>query len=277
MLRTILFALAVMAAPPALAQVSNCQAIAEAVPGAKVFRASAPVGGPRIASVRPASADYEVEITYVGHASFRIVAPDGTTIITDYSGTAGPGKTPDVATMNHAHITHWTPNPDPAITHVLPGWNPTGEGPIQHLLTVGEVLVRNVTTDIRNYAGVEPDGNSIFIFEIQGLCIGHVGHLHQELNDSQYAQIGRLDVVFVPIDGGYTMSQPAMMRLVERLRASIAIPMHWFSRYTLSSFLAQMSDDGLEVEVMSDPTIRVSLNSLPDRPTLMVLPRTLGF
>ena len=33
---------------------------------------------------------------------------------------------PDVVTMNHAHGTHWTADPDPRIPHVLQGWGPNG-------------------------------------------------------------------------------------------------------------------------------------------------------
>ena len=58
-----------------------------------------------------------------------------------------------------------------------------------------------VTTDIRGgMSGRLKDGNSIFIFEVAGLCIGHLGHLHQIPNDEQYAAIGRLDVVMVPVE-----------------------------------------------------------------------------
>ncbi|MEY9138330.1 hypothetical protein ACVIWV_010144 [Bradyrhizobium diazoefficiens] len=30
---------------------------------------------------------------------------------------------------------------------------------------------------------------------VAGLCIGHLGHLHHKLDDSHFAQIGRLDIV----------------------------------------------------------------------------------
>ncbi len=262
-------ALAVPAAPtPAAAQAfSNCQAIARALPGALVIPVS---------TATPAAAAYEVAITYVGHSTFRVTAPDGTTIATDYAGYAGQGSRPDVVTMNHAHTSHWTPYPDPEIPVVLTGWNPEG-GPAEHFLTAGEVLIRNVPTDIRSYGGVEEDGNSIFIFEIAGLCIGHLGHLHQELSDAQVAEIGRLDVVFVPIDGSATMNHGAMMNVVERLRASIAIPMHWFSNFTLTNFVAETRDYGLDIEVRADPVLKVSLNTLPRMPTLVVLPRERGF
>ena len=262
-------ALAFSSGVPAAAQTfSNCQAIAQSIPGSLVIPVSA---------AQPAAGeDYEVSITYVGHSTFRIVAPDGTMIATDYAGFAGANVVPDVVTMNHAHTSHWTPYPDPEIPNVLRGWNPEG-GAAEHFLTVGEVLVRNVPSDIRNYTGVEENGNSIFIFEMAGLCIGHLGHLHQELSDAQVAEIGRLDIVFVPIDGSTTMSHTPMMRVVDRLRASIAIPMHWFSNYTLTDFIVRTRDYGLGVDIRPDSTLMVSLNSLPETPTLVVLNREQGF
>ena len=57
------------------------------------------------------------------------------------------------------------------------------------------------------------DGNSIFIFEVAGLCIGHLGHLHHKLDDSHFAQIGRIDILMVPIDGSYTMSLDGMSEI----------------------------------------------------------------
>jgi L-ascorbate metabolism protein UlaG (beta-lactamase superfamily) len=112
---------------------------------------------------------------------------------------------------------------------------------------------------------------------VAGLCIGHLGHLHQPLSDAQVAEIGRLDVVFVPIDGTYTMNQETMMEVVSRLRAQLAIPMHWFGSSTLFSFLDATRADGLAVEYAGTTTIRVSLNTLPEVPTFRVLDRERGF
>ena len=74
--------------------------------------------GPRIekASLQLAQlqAD-EVKITYVGHSAFRIETPAGISIVTDFNGAAGPGGVPTAVTMNHAHGTHFTLSPDPAI------------------------------------------------------------------------------------------------------------------------------------------------------------------
>ena len=155
----------------------------------------------------------------------------------------------DVVTMSHAHETHWTAFPDPAIPHVLPGWGEFGER-IDHRIDLGEVLVRNVSTDIYSqWSGVEEDGNSIFVFEVAGLCIGHLGHLHHESNSEQYAAIRRLDVVMAAVDGGMTVDLPTMLLIVSRFKSSIVIPMHWFGDFTLDAFLTGMRAEFQVVEV----------------------------
>jgi L-ascorbate metabolism protein UlaG (beta-lactamase superfamily) len=213
-----------------------------------------------------------VLIRYIDHASFAIVTPDGTVAVTDYTGYLGiKDIVPDVVTMNNAHFTHWSATPDPRIPHVLPGWG-DGLAPAEHRLDLGAMLVRNVTTDTRGPfgEGARRDGNSIFIFEAAGLCIGHLGHLHQIPSDAQYAAIGRLDVVMVPVDGGYTMRQSDMAGVVRRLRSSVVIPMHWFSEQSLQAFLAEMEGEFTVVET-GGAQIALSLDDLPSQPTLMVL------
>lgn len=240
---------------------SHCVALAQSAPGLEYIVP---------ASLGPV-AEETVRIHYITHASFLIRSHGGINMVTDYTGFTGSDPViPDVVTMNHAHDTHWTPNPDPAIPHVLPGWGAFGEG-IDHELDLGEVLIRNVSTDIRSpFSGVEPEGNSIFVFELAGLCVGHLGHLHHEPSAEQYAALGRLDVVMAPVDGGYTLDLPTMIRVLQRLRSSVVIPMHWFSLFALDEFLAGLSDDFAVVEV-GGPALEMSLDRLPSRPTVMVL------
>jgi L-ascorbate metabolism protein UlaG (beta-lactamase superfamily) len=127
-----------------------------------------------------------------------------------------------------------------------------------------------VPTDIRDWGGnLERDGNSIFIFEVAGLCIGHLGHLHTKLSDAQFGSIGRLDVLMVPIDGGMTLSLPTMSEIATRLQSSIVLPMHRHST-PIGEFTGMMGDD-FAVEFRNSRTLTVSLKSLPGRPTIIVL------
>ena len=213
----------------------------------------------------------EVKLTFLGHASFIIESPGGTRIVTDYSGYSG-GIVPDAVTMNGAHSTHFTDSPDPGIKHVLRGWNPDGEAPAAHDTEIGDIRVRNVTTDIRGgLSGRVKDGNSIFIFEVAGLCIGHLGHLHHLLGPEHVGLIGRLDIVLVPVDGGYTMGQDHMLEVLRTLKARVVIPMHYFGQATLNRFIATVSRE-FELETSTTPERVFSASLLPDQPKLLVLP-----
>ena len=212
----------------------------------------------------------QVKLTYIGHSSFIIESPGGTRIITDFAGYSA-GIVPDAVTMNRAHSSHYTDMPDPAIRHVLRGWNPEG-GPAVVDEEIGDIRVRNVTTDIRGgMVGRQKDGNSIFIFEVAGLCIGHLGHLHHLLGAEHIGMIGRLDIVMVPVDGGYTMGQAEMLEVMRTIKARIVIPMHYFGQTTLNRFIATMGKD-FELETSSTPERIVSASTLPDTPKLLVLP-----
>jgi L-ascorbate metabolism protein UlaG (beta-lactamase superfamily) len=250
------------------AQVSQCQAIAQNLPHATFVSYSGPPP-----SFAAKAIDEQVKITFLGHATFFIETPGGVSIATDFSGAYPPPYPPTIATMNKAHPSHYTLSPDPAIKYVLHGWSDVPGEKAHYNLTVGDTLIRNVMSDIRSGwahdGAVEKDANSIFIFEVAGLCIGHLGHLHFELNDTQYAEIGRLDVLMVPTDGGLTMGTDSMSRVVKRLRSSLILPMHRVGP-PLEQFLAMFGPD-FDIGYASTSSVTVSLKSLPKKPLIYVL------
>jgi L-ascorbate metabolism protein UlaG (beta-lactamase superfamily) len=229
---------------------------------------------PRVipANLRLALNPDQVRITYVGHSTFLIESPQLVRIATDYNDYVRSPLTPDIVTMNHAHSTHYTDQPDAAIKHVLRGWGPTPDQPARHDITVRDVRVRNVPTNIRDWrGGTERHGNSIFIFETANMCIGHLGHLHHTLTQQQLNEIGRLDVVFVPVDGSYTLDLEGMMEVLRALKAPLMIPMHFFSTFTLQRFLDR-ARQSWAVEMGEIPSMVVSKTSLPATPRVTVLP-----
>jgi L-ascorbate metabolism protein UlaG (beta-lactamase superfamily) len=214
----------------------------------------------------------QVRITYVGHATFLIESPELVRIATDYNDYVRPPVLPDIATMNHAHDTHYTDNPDPAIKYVLRGWGPSETEPANWDVKYKDVRVRNVPTNIRNWAGgTERYGNSIFIFEIANLCIAHLGHLHHTLTQQQLDEIGRVDVVMAPVDGNLTLDLDGMMDVLSALKAQIIVPMHFFNPYTLQRFLDRAAQNW-PIEHAEIPSFVVSKTTLPDKPKVLVLP-----
>ena len=212
-----------------------------------------------------------VRITFIGHASFLIESPRGVRIVTDYNDYVRSPVVPEIATMNISHDSHFSTAPDPRIKHVLPGWNPKG-GPAEHDLKIGDVHVRNISTNTRDWGGGTREfGNSIFVFEIGGLCIAHLGHLHHTLTVQQLGQIGQMDVLLVPVDGGYTLDLDGLTEVLKALKARVMIPMHMFSSYGLDRFLRRVRED-FEVVENAVPTTTVSRTTLPEKQQILVLP-----
>ena len=258
-------ALLILLAGPASAEPrlpSDCIALAQNTPGVIPVRYAPP-------------ADQQVLIRYLDHAEFAI-ATSHLLAVTDYRGPIGnPAIVPDIVTMNNAHETHYTDHPDPRIPLILRGWPMDGK-PAAFDLDLGEMRIRNVTTDLRGPfgEGARQNGNSIFIFEAAGLCIGHLSHLHQIPSAAQYAAIGRLDVVMVPVDGAFTMDVADMADVVRHIHPRIVIPMHWFTPEGLANFLVQVNHDFV-ITVPETSEILVSRATLPERPTVIVLQPTL--
>lgn len=210
-----------------------------------------------------------VSLTFIGHASFLIESPAGVSIVTDFNDYVRPRALPDVATMNHAHDTHYTETPDAGIRYVLRGWNPQG-GPARHDLTLEDVWIRNVPTNIRRGAGTDYDGNSMFVFEVAGLCIAHLGHLHHLLTQDHLEALGRIDVVLAPVDGSYTLDLEGMLETLKAINAPVVIPMHYFSRYGLDRFLNRLGRE-FTVEHAGTRTVTLSRATLPKARTILVL------
>jgi L-ascorbate metabolism protein UlaG (beta-lactamase superfamily) len=220
--------------------------------------AQAPAGIQSIALQPVALPDEgEVRLSFLGHSSFLIETPGGVSAITDYNGTVRAAEAPDIVTMNNAHSTHYTDFVEPGVEHVLRGW--ADGGMAVHDVTVADLHVRNVPTNVREYGGTRYNGNSIFVFEIADLCIAHLGHLHHTLTDVHLGELGYIDVLLVPADGSFTMAQELMVEVVRQIGPTLVIPMHYFSSHTLSRFLALIEDS--YQPIFSD-TATVSLSSL---------------
>src|ERR1700710_2530389 len=155
MLRSISAVLALLGSLTASAAAQDGQRSSECL-----AMSSAPPRAAPVALRSAAAKTDEVAITYAGHSTYYIDTPGGVRIATDYNGAYTTGRLPDIVTMNRAHSTHYTLFPDPQIPHVLHGWGDDG-APAKIVEYFGDVLIRNVTTDIRRYFGDDSGGEMI--------------------------------------------------------------------------------------------------------------------
>lgn len=211
----------------------------------------------------------EVRITYIGHATFTIESPQGTIAATDYNDYVRPSALPDIATMNHAHSTHFTHRPDPAIRHVLRGWSHQGRPP-SYDVQERDMRVRNVPTNIRDGGATEFSGNSIFIFETAGLCIAHLGHLHHTLSPEHLKAVGQVDIVMAAVDGSWTIDLDGIAEVIRQLQPKIVIPMHYIGERALERFLTHMRDRA-DISRESSDNIVLSRANLPNKMAIKVL------
>jgi len=219
---------------------------------------------------RVALKDTEARLTYIGHSTFVIESPKGIRIATDYNDYVRPPFAPDIVTMNRAHSTHYTMSPENSIRHVLRGWGDSGAA-AAHDVALEDVRVRNVVTNIRDFAGgTEYYANSIFVFEVGGLCIAHLGHLHHPLTPGHLGQIGIIDVVLAPVDGSYTLDLSGMVEVIKALRARLVVPMHYFSEFGLQRFLDRLGNE-FPIKRHESASIVLSRPMLPADTQVLVL------
>lgn len=212
----------------------------------------------------------EVEITFIGHSTFTIQSPQGVIAATDFNDYVRPGVAPDIATMNHAHSTHFTYRPDPMIRHVLRGWSHEGRPP-SYDVQEKDMRVRNVPTNIRDGGTTEFSGNSIFIFEVAGLCIAHLGHLHHTLTPEHLKAIGQVDVVMATVDGSWTLDLDGMLEVIDQLQPKLVIPMHFITSSSLERFLSRVRGK-FPIEEKATNSVVLSRAILPYKTAIMVLP-----
>ena len=126
-------------------------------------------------------------------------------------------------------------------------------------------------TNIRSEMGGGQDQNSIFVFEVAGICIAHLGHLHHKLTAEHLKALGRIDVVLAPVDRGLTLNVDDLIEVLRSIGAPLVIPMHFFTTGSLEQFIARL-DGPYVIKRSSSPHVTLSRDSLPAKPTVMVLP-----
>ncbi len=210
-----------------------------------------------------------ISITYSGHASFLIETPGGASVFTDYNGYVLPPRIPDAVTMNISHYTHYTDFVEPEIKYVLRGWDPAG-GIARHDIRIKDARIRNVPTNVTDLGAKLSNENSIFVIEAADLCVAHLSFLRHVLSKGQLRELGRVDVLLVPIDGMWTMSHQELMRVIGQISPALIIPMHYGSGDSVDAFIA-LASKLYPIKRQSANTLVFSLRTLPRKTEVLFL------
>lgn len=213
-----------------------------------------------------------MEITHLGHASFKIRGKH-TTIVTDpfnpeIVGLKFPKIPADIVTVSHQHEDH------NFLERILE--NPVliggpGEYEIKGVRIIGIATYHDAAK------GSQRGKNTIYRIEMDGIFLVHCGDLGHKLDDGQIDQLGDVDLLMMPVGGVYTISAKEATEIVHRLEPKIVIPMHYntsslnqsaFGELAeVSDFLKEMGREGIKPQ----PKLTITKEKLSIETTVVVL------
>ncbi len=165
-----------------------------------------------------------MKIKWLGHASFLITSDDGTRIITDPYG-ARPDlnygeikESADIVTVSHEHSDHNNATAVRGNPQVVRG---AGTKEIK------EIKFNGIPAYHDKAGGSQRGNNIIFCFEVDGIRLCHLGDLGHPLSDKQAAELGKVDILFIPVGGNFTIDAQVATEVGARLAPKVVIPMHY--------------------------------------------------
>jgi len=195
-----------------------------------------------------------MRIIWHGHSCFE-VSDKVTVVIDPHDGKSLGIKTPsvraDVLLISHDHFDH-------NCSRIVKGDFVTMREPGKKELK--GVKVQGLPAYHDDAEGTKRGKVTLFRFEIGGIRFCHCGDLGQDLSDQQVQALGKVDVLFVPVGGVFTLDGAGAQRLVDRLQPKVVVPMHFrigglsLSIQTVDGFLAGIPENkvrrvGNEVEL----------------------------
>ncbi len=212
-----------------------------------------------------------MKIRWLGHATFLITSDNGTRIITDpYKAGIGMQygditESADIVTVSHGHGDH---NNVAAVQG-----NPEVVDKTGSIQTKG-IKIKGILTHHDDAGGSKRGNNIVFCFDIDNMKVCHLGDLGHPLSDKQAADIGEVDIVMVPVGGNFTIDAGVATDVINRLKARVAIPMH-YQNDRCPGFPVARVDDFLKGKsnVIKQGTSEVEYNQsgLPDKTQVVVL------
>jgi L-ascorbate metabolism protein UlaG (beta-lactamase superfamily) len=163
-----------------------------------------------------------MDITYLGHSSFKLKGRLSSVITDPFDpvmvGIKYPRNEADIVTISHNHDDH---NKSELILGKKMVITTAGEYEIMGISIIGLEVDHDVS------GGEERGKNVIYIFEIDGIRLAHLGDLGHKLTDKTIEQVGDIDVLMLPVGGEYTIGPKDAVDVAKEFSPPYIIPMHY--------------------------------------------------
>lgn len=208
-----------------------------------------------------------MEITWLGHSCFLIRGKEKT-IITDPChpdlGYRLGEPEADIVTLSHFHPGH---NYIAGVANEPKRIKSPGE------YEIGGTFITGVATFHDDRKGSLRGKNTIYIIEMDGITLCHLGDLGHPLDPHLIEEIGDIDILFLPVGEVSTMPIDTAVEIVRQLEPHIVIPMH----YKTEAFTGDLSPvdkflDKMRIrELEARPKLSITSSSLPSTTQTIVL------
>lgn len=214
-----------------------------------------------------------MDITYLGHSSFRIKGKSVSWVTDPYdSGMVGlkfPTVEAQIVTVSHNHDDHNKAGIVGGEPYIVSG---PGEYEIQGVSIFG------IPTFHDDKQGAERGPNTVYVINLDGIILCHLGDLGHKLSGETVGEIGSIDILFVPVGGFYTIDASRASEVVSNLEPKIVIPMHYKTEGLaegLGDKLAPVDDFVKEIGMVPVKTNKfvITQDTLPEETQLVVLER----
>jgi L-ascorbate metabolism protein UlaG (beta-lactamase superfamily) len=188
-----------------------------------------------------------MKIAWHGHACFEVQGSEGTVLMDPHDGKSlgirQPNCRPDLVLISHGHFDH-------NCTRVLKG----------HFVSISEagshevkgIKIKGVEAAHDELGGAKRGPVIMFCFEMGGISFLHCGDLGHALTPEMLKAVGRVDILFVPVGGVFTLDGKQARKVVDNLAPKVAVPMHYrygglsLSIQPIDPFLAGLPDNKVQ-------------------------------
>lgn len=205
-----------------------------------------------------------MELTWYGLSCFRLMERRYASVVTDpYSPTIGLPELKlraDVVTISHKARGHSQVSAVSGSKQVLDG---PGEYEIGGVFITG-IAAFDEETGVRNV---------LYVFDLDGLTVAHLGDLPQVPEQKQIEALGQVNILLTPVGGGNSLTAAQAAELVSLLEPNIVIPMHYklpglnLELEDVDRFLKEMG----VTEAKEETTLKVTGTGLPEETETVIL------
>lgn len=205
-----------------------------------------------------------MEITWYGLSCFRITERKLPTIVADpYNGKLGLPALKlkgEIATISHDAAGHNCIEAVIGVEHCI-------NGPGEY--EIGGVFITGIVTN----NDAQGNNNVIYVYDIDGLTVAHLGDMQSVPNQTQIEALEEVNVLLVPVGAGKSLNAAQASELVSMIEPNIVIPMH----YKIPDLKLELEDVDRFLKEMgvTDPTeessLKISSTNLPEQTETVIL------